>query len=67
MGANSPSVEREPSRERDATDARAGSAGLDLGGILVITGIVIAMVWSVWVRIIIALAGLVAFAKGKWQ
>jgi len=51
-------------------DAGAGSsAGIGLGGILVIAGIVIAIVWSVWVGIIIALVGLLAFggfAKGKW-
>jgi hypothetical protein len=52
-----------------AADARAGSVGIGLGGILVIAGIVIAIIWSVWVGIIIALIGLVAFggfAKGKW-
>jgi hypothetical protein len=52
-----------------ATDARAGSAGLGLGGILVIAGIVIAIVWSVWLGIILAVVGLVAFggfAKGRW-
>ena len=54
-----------------ATDARAGSAGLGigLGGILVIAGIVVAIVWSVWLGIILAVVGLVAFggfAKGKW-
>ena len=52
-----------------ATDARTGSAGLGLGGILVIVGIVLAIVWSVWIGIIIAVVGLVAFggfAKGKW-
>ena len=44
-------------------------AGIGLGGILVIVGIVLAIVWSLWVGIIIALIGLVAFggfAKGKW-
>ena len=52
-----------------ATDARAGSAGLGLGGILVIAGIVVAIMWSVWLGIILAVVGLVAFggfAKGKW-
>jgi hypothetical protein len=50
-------------------DTRAGSAGIGLGGILVIVGIVLAIVWSVWIGIIIAVVGLVAFggfAKGKW-
>ena len=44
-------------------------AGIGLGGILVIVGIVLAIVWSLWVGIIIALIGLIAFggfAKGKW-
>jgi len=52
-----------------ATDARTGSAGIGLGGILVIAGIVIALVWSVWIGIIVAVVGLVAFggfAKGRW-
>ena len=44
-------------------------AGIGLGGILVIIGIVLAIVWSVWAGLIIALVGLIAFggfAKGKW-
>ena len=43
--------------------------GLTLGGALVIAGIVIAIVWSFWLGLIVALVGLVAFggfAKGKW-
>jgi hypothetical protein len=43
--------------------------GLGLGGILVIAGIVVALVWSVLLGVIIAVIGLVAFggfAKGKW-
>jgi hypothetical protein len=45
------------------------SAGIGLGGILVIAGIVIAIVWSLVIGIIVALVGLVAFggfARGKW-
>ena len=44
-------------------------AGIGLGGILVIVGIALAIVWSLWIGIIIALIGLIAFggfAKGKW-
>jgi hypothetical protein len=44
-------------------------AGIGLGGILVIVGIVLAIVWSLWIGIIIALIGLIAFggfARGKW-
>ena len=49
------------------TDARVG--GIGLGGILVIVGIVLALIWSVWIGLIIALVGLVffgGFAKGRW-
>jgi len=49
--------------------ADSHSGGIGLGGILVIAGIVVAIVWSLWLGIIIALIGLVAFggfAKGKW-
>ena len=43
-------------------DGRAGgSAGIGLGGILVIIGIVVAIVWSLWLGILIAIVGLVAF------
>ena len=49
---------------------RGGSlGGISLGGILVIIGIVVAIVWSFWLGLIIALVGLIAFggfAKGKW-
>ena len=53
-----------------ATPRTGGSgAGIGLGGILVIVGIVIAIVWSVLIGVIVALVGLIAFggfAKGKW-
>jgi len=50
---------------------RRGGAvgGISLGGILVIIGIVIAIVWSFWLGLIIALIGLIAFggfARGRW-
>jgi hypothetical protein len=56
---------------RMAVDSRRGGSfgGIGLGGILVIIGIIVALVWSVWLGIIIALIGLIAFggfAKGKW-
>jgi hypothetical protein len=54
-------------RSRMAADRKTG--GIGLGGILVIVGIVLMIVWSFWVGLIIALVGLVAFggfAKGKW-
>lgn len=45
------------------------STGIGLGGILVIVGIVVALIWSVWIGVIVALIGLIAFggfARGKW-
>lgn len=53
-----------------ATDTRGGSgAGISLGGILVIVGIVLMIVWSFWIGLIVTLIGLIAFggfARGKW-
>lgn len=43
--------------------------GIGLGGILVIVGVLIAIFGSLWLGVIIALVGLIAFggfAKGKW-
>jgi hypothetical protein len=51
-------------------ERRYGPAGgLTLGGIIVVVGIVLMIVWSFWVGLIIVLIGLVAFggfARGKW-
>jgi hypothetical protein len=44
-------------------------AGLTLGGVIVIIGIVVAIAWSVLWGVIIALVGLIAFggfARGRW-
>jgi hypothetical protein len=54
-----------------AAERRTGGnvGGIGLGGILVIVGIVLMIVWSFWIGLIIALVGLIAFggfAKGKW-
>jgi hypothetical protein len=51
--------------------ARTGGSlgGIGIGGILVIVGILLAIFWSVWIGIIIALVGLIAFggfARGRW-
>jgi hypothetical protein len=46
-----------------------GIGGISLGGILVIIGIVVALVWSLVIGLIIVLIGLIAFggfARGKW-
>ncbi len=43
--------------------------GISVGGIIVIVGIVLMAVWSVWIGLIVAVVGLLAFggfAKGKW-
>ena len=54
-----------------ATPERTGtkSAGIGLGGILVVVGILLAIFWSVWVGILVALVGLIAFGgfvRGRW-
>ena len=41
--------------------SRGGIGGIGLGGILVIVGIVVAIFWSRWLGILIALVGLIAF------
>lgn len=44
-------------------------AGISLGGLIVIIGLILMIVWSFWVGLIIALIGLVAFggfARGRW-
>jgi hypothetical protein len=60
------------SGRKDSVMARGegGSVGgIGIGGILVIVGVVLAIVWSLWAGIIIALIGLIAFggfARGRW-
>jgi hypothetical protein len=47
----------------------SSGTGISLGGVLVIVGIVLMIVWSFWIGLIIALIGLIAFggfARGKW-
>jgi hypothetical protein len=44
-------------------------AGISLGGLIVIAGILIAIFWSLWIGIIVAVIGLLAFggfARGRW-
>ena len=43
--------------------------GISGGGIIVILGILIIIFWSLWIGVIVALVGLLAFggfARGKW-
>ncbi|MEA2361082.1 MAG: hypothetical protein QOD71_227 [Thermoleophilaceae bacterium] len=54
-----------------ATDGRTGgnTGGIGIGGILVIVGIIVMLVWSFVLGLIITLVGLIAFggfARGKW-
>ena len=51
------------------SDDRGGIAGISVGGIIVIVGVVVLIVWSFWLGLIIALVGLIAFggfARGRW-
>ncbi len=44
-------------------------AGISAGGMIVIAGIVIAIFWSLWLGVIVALIGLLAFGgfvRGRW-
>ena len=46
-----------------------GIGGISVGGILVIVGIVVMLVWSFLLGLIIVLIGLIAFggfARGRW-
>jgi hypothetical protein len=50
-------------------ERRGGIAGVSTGGVIVIAGIVIMIVWSFWIGLIVTLVGLIAFggfARGKW-
>jgi hypothetical protein len=52
-----------------APERRGGIGGISIGGILVILGIILMIVWSFWIGLIILLIGLIAFggfARGKW-
>jgi hypothetical protein len=50
-------------------ERRGGIGGISLGGIIVIIGIVVALLWSLVIGLIIVLIGLIAFggfARGRW-
>jgi hypothetical protein len=52
-----------------AEGSRGGIGGISTGGILVIVGIIVMIVWSFILGLIIALVGLIAFggfARGRW-
>jgi hypothetical protein len=50
-------------------ERRGGVAGISTGGIIVIIGIIIMIIWSFWLGLIVTLIGLIAFGgfvRGKW-
>jgi hypothetical protein len=50
-------------------ERRSGIAGITVGGIIVIVGIVMMLFWSLWIGLIVVLIGLIAFGgfvRGKW-
>lgn len=50
-------------------ERRSGIAGISVGGIIVIAGILVLLFWSLWIGLIIVLIGLIGFggfARGKW-
>ena len=50
-------------------ERRRGIAGISVGGLIVIAGILVMIFWSLWIGLIIALVGLIAFggfARDKW-
>ncbi len=56
-------------RGRDRLVKGGAMFGISVGGIIVIVGIVLMFVWSLWIGVIVALIGLLAFggfARGKW-
>jgi hypothetical protein len=64
-------AETDSEEEQMAAERGSGGnvGGIGLGGILVIVGIIVMLLWSFVLGLIITLVGLVAFggfAKGKW-
>jgi hypothetical protein len=52
-----------------ATPERRRGAGISVGGIIVVVGILIMLFWSLWVGLIVVLIGLIGFGgfvRGKW-
>ena len=50
-------------------ERRSGIAGISVGGLIVIVGILLMIFWSVWIGLIVVLVGLIAFGgfvRGKW-
>jgi tetrahydromethanopterin S-methyltransferase subunit B len=55
--------------EKQMAAGDSKTAGISVGGIIVIAGILAIIFWSFWIGLVIVLIGLLAFggfAKGKW-
>jgi hypothetical protein len=70
IGQTSPGLPGGKAGEVATPERRYGpGAGITLGGIIVIVGILVLLFWSTILGIILILVGLVAFggfAKGRW-
>jgi len=63
------SASTRPVKEENVATPDRRYGGITVGGIIVIVGIVLVIVWSFWIGLIVALVGLIAFggfARGKW-
>jgi hypothetical protein len=50
-------------------ERRSGIAGISVGGMIVIAGILILLFWSLWIGVIVVLLGLIGFGgfvRGRW-
>jgi CHASE2 domain-containing sensor protein len=56
-------------RQMATPERRSGIAGISVGGIIVIAGILMMLFWSLWIGLIVVLIGLIAFGgfvRGRW-
>lgn len=54
------------STREEERSAERGYGGMALGGIIIILGLILTFVWSLWIGLIVALVGLVAFSRHAW-
>src|SRR4051794_23370785 len=55
--------------EKHMARGEGKTAGISVGGIIVVAGILAIIFWSFWIGLVIVLLGLIAFggfARGKW-
>jgi hypothetical protein len=46
-------------------ERRSGIAGISVGGLIVIAGILLMIFWSLWIGLIVVLVGLIAFGGDR--